>query len=631
MNQGVQIKYSKFKNIFSISVIAIGVFFNPKVSSGSPANSKELVQSYNEVLNKIPTSISEALRSNVEIKNTEELSSSGTSIHDISAIEKQDSKWILKISSDWRQRLSCGNFNCESELKKIIAHQLGHIFDESFVIKPRSDQEKKLFQYCAYAWPVYKSNPPPACKILGSFNKTVSDHPDFLSLVPVQTNPQEYFAEELVKYIFESEYECRYPGVYNFLSKALGPSKVTNNKNCQANYMIPQLSIGDESVSQVNIAPENVYRIDYFLADSGDDMASKWGHTMFRIVICAPERKIPSEECVTDTAYHIVIGFSAVVTDTLEVWNGLTGEYPSILTVQPLSDFVKQYNIGEDRSLVAYPMHFSKSEIKNFLAHAVDAYWNHNKRYYFLGNNCATEGLNLIRRTLQRPYSSLYLKDLIIMTPKNLLSSLREIKLIDSKEVDHKKERYQSYFPSMKENFLANTDPAWEPYWYYSSAKLRGAYNQYKQDSPEQYAAATRFLTLERTRVMRLNQKMTSWIQQQIETSSNDELRELGLDVKSEYLDILSRLRLRRSNASNSQDSYGEVPSILDIQQSLSQSAEMQKDIKAKFMKLDKKVVSQTNIKSKFPGASELKASSDNLVFYSKEIARYLKPGHSPL
>lgn len=627
------------KKLQNLKPVLLGFLFlaaiSPKVSLANlkvaSQNDTELTQTYASVLQTIPTFVAAAVKNKVDIvsvsfkKNyaSESKQHENDLIHSLSSIENENSKWILKVDSSWRQKTSCSDTVCKSFIKKLITHQLAHIFDETGTLKPKTEQELKMFRFCSYSWEITKGHPPAPCRILSKLKKSVSDHPDFLSLISIQEEPQEFFATHFVKYMFDTEYECHFPGFYNFFEKTFGHSNQQKTNTCKPNYKIPQLSLNDQASSQIDIDPSRVYRIDYFLAGSGDELSSKWGHTMFRIVICSPEHKEPSEDCVGDTAYHVVAGFSAVVTDELEIWNGLTGKYPSVITVQPLSDFIMQYNIGEDRSLISYPIRFSRSEIKNFISHIVDAYWNHNKKYYFLGNNCATEGLSLIKRAIQRPYSSLYLSDLIVMTPNNLLNVLQASKLIAAKDIDKQKERHVSYFPSMKETFLAKLDPAWEKFWYYSSSQLRQVYQQYKANSSQQYEVATRFQALERTRLMRLKQKYNSWIQGQVETSTDTELKKQGLEIKSDYLNILNKLRLRRSESPNFQDEAGEVPLEANIQQSFFVLADMQKDLSVKFEELSK-MTSNRNLKSKFPRVEEFTTAVENFSFYSKEIAKYL-------
>lgn len=585
----------------------------------------EFDQAYSSVVNSIPTLVSNAVGNSVEIQAVEFNGNNGEK-HNLSTVERLNSKWVLKIDALWREKISCKKINCGDFLRRIIVHQLAHIFDETRTIKPMTIQEKKVLTFCSYAWEITKKTIPDACKILNGFKKSISDHPDFLSLLSPEQNAQEVFAEHFEKYVFDPDYECRYPGFYNFLVKRIGRLKVQNSKPCAVNYKIPQLKFSATDSNQLDLDPSRIYRIDYFLAEGGEEVFSKWGHTMFRLVVCSPARQKVSELCVNDTAFHIVVGFSALVTNGLNPMDGLTGKYSSILTVKPLNEFVKQYSIGEDRSLVAYPIKFAKSEINNFISHVIDAYWNHNKKYYFLGNNCATEGLSLVKRSIQRPYSSLFLVDLIVMTPNALLRHLRDTKFVDLRDPDHSTERHISYFPSTREIFLAKLSPEWKKFWQYPSAKLKQIYQNMPLAPNNKYTMAARFHTLERTRVMRLEQAYMSWIQAQIANSSDVELRTQGIFIKERYLELLSNLHLRKYPISEGQNIAGAIPLQSELKPLLISLEDAQKDIHESFDNLinNMKTTNQS-VQSDFPKADEYKTAKENLAFYSKEIAEFLQ------
>lgn len=622
---GILLKINFFLYVI-LFVIPQHAFASAKANSGI---SYDYDGTLNSVLNSVPSSLAKEVYGKLRIiaapLNNTKLSTTGMTlesalIHNLSEIAPENSHWILKIDYAWKNKVNCYKTECDLFIRRLITHQVAHIFDEAAIIKPRTEKEHNLFRFCSHFWHFSKGIPPEPCQILAKLRKSISDHPDFLSIVPVKQDPQEVLANHIEKFVFDPEYACRYPGFHNFLERKFGILNAKKNRPCEPNFKIPQMSFENNLSNYVDLDSKRVYRVDYFLAGSGDGLASSWGHTMFRIVVCAPERKEVSKDCVSDTAHHIVVGFSALVTDGVNMWNGLTGSYSSILSVQPLSDFLKQYNIGEDRNLVAYPLKFSRAEIRSFIFQVIEAYWNHNKKYYFLGNNCSTEGFNLIKRSIHRPFNSMYENALIVMTPETLLSVLHSNKLIESTQVNAQKERHISYFPSMKEVFLSQPDSELENLWMYPSLKLRQVYAKYKNNSEEQYSIASRFQTLERTRLMRLRQNYSSWLQRKIETSPVAELKSLGIEVKSKYISFLNNLRLRKSN---SDDVSGQIPLTSEVELSRKMLADMQNEISNGYKFLIKSI--GTRQQSEFPGAVEMKASIENLKFYSAEVSRHLR------
>ncbi|MBZ4346157.1 DUF4105 domain-containing protein, partial [Mycobacterium tuberculosis] len=68
-----------------------------------------------------------------------------------------------------------------------------------------------------------------------------------------------------------------------------------------------------------------------------------WGHSMLRLVICAPGRP-RGPDCRLDLAQHRVLSFRAFVGDVqISSWRGLTGVYPSRLFVLPLNQVINEY------------------------------------------------------------------------------------------------------------------------------------------------------------------------------------------------------------------------------------------------------------------------------------------------
>ena len=83
---------------------------------------------------------------------------------------------------------------------------------------------------------------------------------------------------------------------------------------------------------------------------------SRWGHSMLRLVICAPGRA-RGPDCRLDLQYHRVLSFRAFVGDVqISSWRGLTGSYPSRLFVLPLEQVIEEYTKVELRGLQSIPL-----------------------------------------------------------------------------------------------------------------------------------------------------------------------------------------------------------------------------------------------------------------------------------
>jgi hypothetical protein len=186
-------------------------------------------------------------------------------------------------------------------------------------------------------------------------------------------------------------------------------------------------------MSLLDLDPARVYEVDYLLAENGDEAMSLWGHSMLRLVICAPTHA-PGPECRLDLQYHRVLSFRAFVNDVqISSWRGLTGSYPSRLFVLPLNQVVDEYNQVELRDLVSIPLMLRPDEIAALLERAARVHWSYDGHYYFVGNNCAVETFKLLHDSVLR----LSREHLSSITPRGLLRRLERAGFADESALNN--------------------------------------------------------------------------------------------------------------------------------------------------------------------------------------------------
>src|SRR5690606_41689444 len=135
--------------------------------------------------------------------------------------------------------------------------------------------------------------------------------------------------------------------------------------------------------------PARVYEVPYLLAEGNHELMSRWGHSMLRLVVCAPGRE-PGPECRLDLSHHLVLSFRAFVDDVqLSSWAGLTGGYASRLFVLPLEQVVEEYPAVQLRGLRSLPLDLQPAEVAMLLERVGRLHWSYDGRYRFIGNNCA--------------------------------------------------------------------------------------------------------------------------------------------------------------------------------------------------------------------------------------------------
>ncbi|NUM89224.1 MAG: DUF4105 domain-containing protein [Bdellovibrionales bacterium] len=202
----------------------------------------------------------------------------------------------------------------------------------------------------------------------------------------------------------------------------------------------------------VPLDPSRVWEVHYLFASRGASLMSRWGHSMFRIVQCAPHRAVPGPECLQDVAWHIVVGFRGYVESTMiSYWGGLTGQYPSQLTIHSLSEVMEEYNRTEMRELVSLPLRIEAHQHDLLVKRLLEIFWSYRGSYKFLSNNCASEADQAIKGVLpeDHPY-----QDTAPLSPLGVYEELIRTGLIDPALLMPRSEaQAKGYlFPSQREH-----------------------------------------------------------------------------------------------------------------------------------------------------------------------------------
>lgn len=212
-------------------------------------------------------------------------------------------------------------------------------------------------------------------------------------------SPVEFVAVNLEHFLLDADYACRRPALARYFAQRLAWSPPA--AACAPGLAYLQDPLADET-ALLQLDPARVYAVDYLLAEGNAQPMSHWGHSMLRLVICAPGRP-PGPQCRLDLAYHKVLSFRAFV-DDVQISNvrGLVGSYPSRLFVLPLRQVVDDYTQVQLRGLQSIPLKLAPQEIAALLERAAQLHWSYDGRYYFLSNNCAVETYKLLHDGVPR-------------------------------------------------------------------------------------------------------------------------------------------------------------------------------------------------------------------------------------
>jgi len=242
-------------------------------------------------------------------------------------------------------------------------------------------------------------------------------------------NLQEHFAVNVEHYLVDPNYTCRRPTLARFFDQEFGLKKF---RLCPESLVFAD----DNSFAQkdvfMQVDPRRIYRIDYLHAGPGKSAMSRWGHSMLRLVTCAPHRTYVGPECLQDEVYHLVLTYRAFVnTPQINNWYGLIGRYPSRLFIVPFPQVKEEYTEGELRELHSYPLILSEDEKMNVGLKALETHWSYDGKYYFLSNNCAVETFNFLQMALGR----ILLDQRPILKPTEVLERLKSERLVESPQI----------------------------------------------------------------------------------------------------------------------------------------------------------------------------------------------------
>jgi hypothetical protein len=287
-------------------------------------------------------------------------------------------------------------------------------------------------------------------------NGQVARSPDIYEI----SSPLEFVAVNMEYFLLDPAYACRRPALYDYYKQHFGWAPAAKDE-CPKSY--PFLNAGNDFAREPlgKLDPERVYEVDYLLAEANQNLVSRWGHSMLRLVICKPGRP-RGPDCRLDLDQHLVLSYRAFVNDLqLSSWSGLTGAYPSRLFVLPLGQVIDEYTKTELRSLASVPMKLSRGEIDGLVQHAAEMHWAYDGNYWFISNNCAVENLKLLRSGTNDPK----LQGLDSILPNGLLEVLKGRGLADTSVLDDPKEalrlgyrfdsyrdRYQAMFDVLRKN-----------------------------------------------------------------------------------------------------------------------------------------------------------------------------------
>ncbi|MCM2351477.1 MAG: DUF4105 domain-containing protein [Bacteriovoracaceae bacterium] len=283
---------------------------------------------------------------------------------------------LIELAQKSTQSFDCSHGSFKKLLTAVIIHELTHLKDNAEKISVDAD-----FQRIVGMKKVQKRSK----KKLMNYNASTS--PDAYEF----KNLEEALAVNVEYLVLDSEFECRKPATASFLARKLGiPLKGQCSKN---DKVITQSAFMEDNYQlAVSIDPKRIYQVHYLFAGKGEALMSRWGHAMFRLVVCAPFRKKAGPECLNDISHHLALSYRASMTDlSINYAKGMMGHYNSQLFVMRYFEVQQEYTKFGLRDLYSVPLKMTELQKKDFIDLTLERYWTYQGKYYFLDNNCGTE------------------------------------------------------------------------------------------------------------------------------------------------------------------------------------------------------------------------------------------------
>lgn len=457
-----------------------GLQLRLKTDGLSPAEQQASQALLDEAMQALPPSFIERLDRRIDVGWTDDMP--GNAYGQATLVSELDLNRKLLASltdgSAATQKTNRPHGTVRRELLATVLHEITHIYDRAR-LWPAA--ERTLIQRCTR-----RNNSagligiPDECRGQNGRRFTLSDDPRLLDLAGWQqyvgrrgereqhnrqiarspdlyeiSSPKEFVAVNMEYFLLDPSYACRRPALYRYYQEHFGWAPPAKDE-CAKTFAF--LNAGNDFAKQPlgQVDPERVYAVDYLLAEANQNWVSRWGHSMLRLVICAPGRP-RGPDCRLDLDQHLVLSYRAFVGDVqLSSWDGLVGKYPSRLFVLPLAQVIDEYTKTELRSLASVPLNLSRSEIEGVVEHAAEMHWSYDGNYFFLSNNCAVEGLKLLRSGS----NNARLTGLDSIMPNGLLEVLKGRGLADTSVLDDPKEalRLGYRFDSFRDRYQAMFD-----------------------------------------------------------------------------------------------------------------------------------------------------------------------------
>lgn len=263
---------------------------------------------------------------------------------------------------------------------------------------------------------------------------------------------KEVFIAQSVLYFNDPSYPCREPILNKYFKEVYGELHWLHDCASIDEVLIHSTNPQLDLKKSVVIDFSRVFEIHYLEGTpSTTDKSATFGHSMLRLVICAPERVAVGPECLKDRDHHLVASYGVLDDNrTFSTLKSIFGGYRARLFMYTFNDIADYYQISEYRKLLSYPLILSNAEQDDLLKKLIYDFWSYDGDYYLTSNNCAHEIFDVLRM-VKAVNGSLFSKHSNGMkSPKNLTDHLFKRGVLNSEPLKNfvEAEKNGYYFPA---------------------------------------------------------------------------------------------------------------------------------------------------------------------------------------
>ncbi len=424
----------KFKNLlflFALSSVAVQAEITFKFHRNLSSKSHEMASGLHSIL----SSVSEEFQNSINIK--------------LVFKKKRNQSLSYKMGSDFlwnRHPVILINENYISEIsnatkigRQLFLFSLGEALDQE-----REFSQKRAFREITY----WKSE-----GFFGPNQNTrenTNHSPRAEAVINETVSPRKSFASNLYLFLEDQEFKCRRPVHYYYFKSVFGV-ETNSDFDCAHTNQIFRAADPARNLKYdlVPLDPNRISEIDFVWGSPGKGLHAKFGHAMFRFVICREGRPV-GYDCRADEDQHLMINFAANIADLeFDPIKGLRGKYPSMLLAENFATARDRYVQRQFQSLYSVPLVLTREQIKLFAERVVELHWAYQGDYKFFSNNCATEALSIVKTVLSERDD---VQRLHVVRPKSIIRKLKGVGVLDTsylKDLEIAKRRGY-YFPSKK-------------------------------------------------------------------------------------------------------------------------------------------------------------------------------------